>query len=233
MAADTTTETATDALGWTEEMLPGRRRETSWHESGHALAGRLLGLPVEHVSIRPGDHFFGHCQSGAVDVPEWNGLPGALHMNHEWRGFIEREIIVALAGPIAGGWSGYQLGEVDEIDKTWATRAAVALDRVSPRTRELIVTFEAATTPGIDDETRARELAEKWGTFDDHPPLRITYYFEWLRNEAHDLLKTHFEHLKALAAALYDRPILTGPDIDDVLRGQRCRCHRWPKAVKP
>jgi hypothetical protein len=32
---------------------------TSWHEAGHALAGILVGQPLEIVSTRPGEQFSG------------------------------------------------------------------------------------------------------------------------------------------------------------------------------
>jgi hypothetical protein len=208
----------TDEYGWTEETLPFQRREASYHEAAHALAARLLGLPVDHVSIRRGDHFFGITSSGRGPVPEWNGLPGALYMNSGLRQFIERQIVTDLAGHIGSlaSWEPYD--EFAEIDNTWAHRAAAALDAVSPRTRELILASEASPATK-DDETRARELAEKWSTFDSTPPSSLTYYIEWLRGESRDLLADHADQLKAIADQLSKRVILTGPQVDEILRG--------------
>lgn len=218
----------TDDLGRPDERTPAQRRATSYHEAAHGLAGRVLGLPVDHISIRIGEHFSGIANIGWGPQPEWNGLTGALLMNWGWRNYIERQIVVDLAGHFGSMASRYPYDEFKDTDDTWARRAAAVLEEVSPRTRELILAEEASPETD-DDETSARKLAEKWSTLLDPLPSHLFHYIEWLRGEAHDLIVDHFDQLVAIADQLYKRFVLTGPQIDEIRRGLRCSCHYWPK----
>jgi hypothetical protein len=215
------------------------RRQTSYHEIGHVLAARLLNVPVDHVSIRPGDHFGGIAHFGAVPKPTDIGgyaVP-MVAQPREFRDYCERDMLTSLAGPIGGLMAG-PLGRSDltDADDDFALRAAAALERVSPRTRELVLTAEKAPEESFhNDEDEAMRMAVLLNS--NHPeatPTTINYFHvNMMREEAKQLLEKHSEQLLALAAELLKRTILTGPEIDDILRtAPPCRCHTWPE-VKP
>ena len=61
---------------------------TAYHEAGHAVMALALGRPVACVSALPGRGFLGTCEFGKA----------VFRPSEDW---LEREILIALAGPAA------------------------------------------------------------------------------------------------------------------------------------
>jgi hypothetical protein len=187
-------------------------RQTSYHEAGHTLAARLLNVPVDHVSIRPGDHFGGVAYFGDVPKPTDIGdyaVPMFMQPR-DLRDYCERDMLTSLAGPIGGLMAG-PLGRSDlaDTDADFALRAAAALERVSPRTRELILADEKAPAEAFhDDEDKAMRMAVLLKANHPEPtPTMINYFHvNMAREEAKQLLEKHSEQFLALAEELLGAP---------------------------
>jgi hypothetical protein len=200
---------------WPAEWLPARRRETAWHESGHALAAVLLGLPVEHVSIVRTSETLGHARFVHAS-PDDHGRSGicTLDQPSTLRDWAERAIIYSLAGPIAGLFSGpMEPGRSDDFDE----REALAIARRSDRIRELTAALEA--DPGQSDDENAPNLS---GFLTGSAAMQ---HVAWLTAETRALLERHAAALVALAGALYEAVEMTGPEIEAVIRANPCTCH--------
>ena len=111
------------------------RELTAYHEAGHAVAALTLGRPVAWVSIRPDRKFLGVCAFGK----------GVFRPSEDW---VEREAIIALAGPAA------EAGLTGQLD--WA--AAV---------HDHDYAFGLARGRGGDDR-RADRLVKRWLAKADH-----------------------------------------------------------------
>jgi len=105
------------------------RELTAYHEAGHAVAALTLGRPVAWVSIRPDRKFLGVCAFGK----------GVFRPSEDW---VEREAIIALAGPAA------EAGLTGELD--WAAAA-----------HDHDYAFKLARGRGGDDR-RAERLVKRW-----------------------------------------------------------------------
>ena len=116
-------------------MTPDRRDVTAYHEAGHAVAALVLGRPVSWVSIRPDRKYLGVCAfAKAVFRP-----------SEDW---VEREAVIALAGPAA------EAGFTGELD--WAGAA-----------HDYDYAFDLARGRG-GDEKRADRLVKRWLAKADH-----------------------------------------------------------------
>jgi hypothetical protein len=111
------------------------REVTAYHEAGHAVAALALGRPVAWVSVRPDRKFLGVCAFGK----------GVFRPSEDW---VEREAIIALAGPSA------EAGFTGELD--WAGAA-----------HDHEYAFGLARGRGGDDR-RADRLVKRWFAKADH-----------------------------------------------------------------
>jgi ATP-dependent Zn protease len=66
----------------------------AYHEAGHAVAGHVLGLTVEGLSIVPGEHY-----AGLADVPV--DLDSAYGSPEESDDYLRRHLVCFLAGAVA------------------------------------------------------------------------------------------------------------------------------------
>ena len=112
-----------------------QRAVTAYHEAGHAVAALVLGRPVAWVSVRPDRKFLGVCAFGK----------GVFRPSEDW---VEREAIIALAGPAA------EAGLTGELD--WAAAA-----------HDHHFAFGLARARGGDDR-RADRLVRRWLAKADH-----------------------------------------------------------------
>lgn len=91
------------------------RRETAYHEAGHAVADHVLGLRVERVTINPVGVFGGLCQSSPAGAPvvsqEFLSDLAAIEAKYYGRvappvatlegEALDRQLVQLLAGPEA------------------------------------------------------------------------------------------------------------------------------------
>jgi hypothetical protein len=185
-------------------------RRTAYHEAGHALAGWLYDRPLAVVSLRATERYNG--------VTRWESAHDswrttfdvnapALLQPIDVRNAIEREIVVCLAGPIAGELAlpttGYYGPDPCEVD---AEREATGFAALSPRAQELIVGMEGDPARGIDDEVSALHLSHAL-TWDDS---EAAAHLAWLRVTARNLVVSRWYRLAALADVLLERRFLDG-----------------------
>lgn len=187
--------------------------------------GVLAGRPLEFVSIRKGERYAGLTRFVPVEPPDFTLAPYALQ-DRAYRDFIETSMMVDLAGPVGGLFcppaDALYLPDDDEADERRAREQAAALDRQSPRHRELIVADERRTDPAALDEDRAWTLSSALVV-----PDAVYHHVELMRAETMALLVAHRRQLAAIAAALRTQHVLTQADVDAALAGTRCACHSW------
>jgi ATP-dependent Zn protease len=95
------------------------RKVVAYHEAGHAVIARKLGITVEHISMCP---------------PDERGVAGALtqsagHKNRDIEGF-KADATVALAGPIAQVQMFPGTPQEHEDDEMTAKNAAVIIAHI-------------------------------------------------------------------------------------------------------
>jgi hypothetical protein len=191
-------------------------RRTSYHESGHALAGWLYDRPLAIVSIRPGQFYTGVTRWESADrgwVDSFDpGLPALLEPTNV-RKAIEREIVISLAGPIAGSLAvittGYYEPAACEVE---AEREAAGLAALTPRAQELVVALEGEPG-GVQDEESARHLSHAL-TWDDN---EAAMHLAWLRVTARNLVISRWYRVAALADVLLERRVLDGDSAVQIL----------------
>lgn len=195
-------------------------RRTAHHEAGHALAGWLYDRPLAIVSIRPGQGYGGVTRWETADrswMESFDANAPALLEPTNVRNAIEREIVIALAGPIAGHLAvvttGYYSPDACEME---AEREAEGLAALSPRAQELVIAMEAE--PGIgSDEEAAGHLSHAL-TWDDR---EAATHLEWLRVTAHNLVVSRWYRLTALANVLLERRVLDGETAVEIISSAR------------
>jgi hypothetical protein len=82
------------------------KKSLAYHEAGHAVIARVLGIEVLRATIRPDEFFAGHVMHGArwPDREDANGTIAAEDREEEWQRRMEMaedRAKLALAGPIA------------------------------------------------------------------------------------------------------------------------------------
>jgi len=118
------------------------------------------------------------------------------------------------AKPVTG-YVGLSKGEVA------VAAAAAALERLSPRGRELLVASEAATDH-VNDQTAARHLSQM---VNDSQSIVVEAHLRWLRLVADTLVRSHLNAVRSFAQALLEREVLGAEEIDAIWRTSRCHCH--------
>lgn len=162
--------THADRMGRPTDRLLGF---TAYHEAGHAVVARVLRRQLVLVSVRPSRNRLGLVQCGRH--PSFGR--GATR-NRSWRTWtLEREIVIAIAGPIAealarGRRSFPGAGEDAEViarllrcitrDKASQLELAIQL---ADKARELLATYWRAVEAVADQlvarqQLSGRELAE-------------------------------------------------------------------------
>jgi hypothetical protein len=116
-------------------MTATQRVVTAYHEAGHAVAALVLGRPVAWVSIRPDRKYLGVCAFAK----------GVFRPSEDW---VEREAVIALAGPAA------EAGFTGQMDWTGAAH-------------DYDYAFGLARGRGGDDK-RADRLVKRWLAKADH-----------------------------------------------------------------
>ena len=190
-------------------MTPERRRHVALHEAGHAVASDLFGMPLEYVSIRPGETFDGITSGDPHPIPPgFDASRPVAAQPHEVRAAVERRILGDLAGDVAARYLAAEPATVrcDPLEAAEIDRQA--LTAVGPRTAELVVREEERTEPHESDEAKAWELADAFAG-----PETGWRYLEWLRSEARDLAIRYHPAILRVADALERSGILTGEQV--------------------
>ena len=188
-------------------MTAEDRRRTALHEAGHAVAGVVMGRPLEYASIRPGRTFSG------IAVPVPRDRPPGFDPDRfvpvqpaELRADVERQIVTVLAGDLAALYlaeprSGYVDTSEEEV--------AAALEALGPRVAELVIHHETDEVPTDSDEERARGLALAFIGND----AGAAHYLAWLRAEASQLVIRYRAAIVRVADALERHAVLAGDAI--------------------
>jgi hypothetical protein len=142
-----------------EPLSAAEERELlAYHELGHATACYLLGRPITLVSLVPTRTWDGVCFHRAERVRLDGDLTRPLLML-PWRlrSAIEREIVIALAGPAAEELSRrrpsgyYEEGADEQVARRMAMSATL-----TSRERELLASGDSDETIESDLETSVR-----------------------------------------------------------------------------
>lgn len=192
-------------------MTDATRRRTAIHEAAHAVASVVLGVPVDYVSVRPGQTFSGityGVQRTLSDLDGFDPFRAVTQQPAALRADIERKVMMTLAADIAvrnlgpGPMSGY-----DEPKEAEAI-AYQTLARFGPRLAELIVAQETSEEPSEYDETKARDLVYGFAG-----PDAAVAYLEWIRADAGELVRRYQAAILRVADALERRAVLRGKHV--------------------
>jgi hypothetical protein len=189
------------------------RRCIAIHEAGHAVAHVVFGDTVEYVSIRRGKHFGGIAVPGVRSRPDKDQWDPFVPVNASPPGFrasVERQIVSGLAGEIAVALLYRPTGRnpTRAVEAEAETIARKALDELSPRVAELVVTNEQADAPMDTDETVAHDIARAFAG-----PEAGIFYLEWLRAEAREFVTRYQAAILRVADALERHAVLQGAQV--------------------
>jgi hypothetical protein len=214
-----------------QEVADLAKRRSAYHEVGHSIIALVTtGVPPRMVSLRPGTAYLAVCVLGDeivrapvgdldVDAPSFLQKPGL-------RLYLERKIAVDLAGSVAESLIGHREPSGYEAEDTPDERAAladsVALARLQPRARDLLVDIEALGTATTDLEAALATSYILSGNRDE-----ALAHLMWMRTVVRGLLVAHRDALERLAAALFEATILDTEAFLAVLHESRCVCHSF------
>jgi len=204
------------------------RPRMAWHEVGHGLASLLMtGRPPDLVSIRPGQAF--RAITFGTGGDRWEGQfdPDQLSLLQptELRRAIEHRIVISLSGDAATDLavpaeSGYQS---ITRDRQYAEAAGRALNRLTPRHRELLAVAETRSTPLESDEEAAAGFSFALTGGVDESLVHVL----WLRQVTRRLLLDHLDSMSRLVSRLLKDEVLDGETFAQIAREGRCGCHLW------
>jgi hypothetical protein len=207
----------------------GRERHAA-HEAGHAAVAVALGLSLDVVSLRRGKCF----TAVTMFAPPPRGpMSGGLAV---WprvadRDAEERMILVTLAGDLAEPYREPVAGYVEPTDDEVAARAAVeALERRSPRSAELLMAAEA--NEGLRND-RIHAHDRSW-SLHGYAERVVDPFLGYLGAIARELVVHHLFAIRAVARELVVKTVIDGPEVEAIIRSQRCICHRdWGQPAAP
>lgn len=209
-------EDARDKVRWGAErrsmkMEEEDRREIAYHESGHALAAKLLddATPLHKVSIIPQGMALGITMS----LPERDRYTRR-------RKELEAELCVFLAGRTAEELFGTDI----------TTGAQNDLDRATDLARSMVCRWGMSSIigPVSHHEVEESQLFSgnplRASSVSEATAVKIDEEITRLLGEAHDraqhLLEEHRDHVEAMVAALMKYEVLYSKDVDDILAGR-------------
>ena len=209
-------EDARDKVRWGRQkrsrvMTEETRMTTAYHESGHAIASRLLkeAHPLHKVSI----------------IPQGRALGMTMSLPEQDQYFVRRnemldELCLLLAGRVAEEMLCEDIGSGAQNDLDRATDIARAMvcrwgmsEKLGP------ISFHEYDEPSLSphEGMRARPFSEATA-------LKVDEEVSRLVRDAHEraraLLREHRKELECLAQALLKYEVLYAADIDDILAGK-------------
>ncbi|MFN8625332.1 MAG: ATP-dependent zinc metalloprotease FtsH [Candidatus Binatia bacterium] len=190
-------------------MSQEERRNTAYHEAGHALVAKLLpgADPVHKVSIIPRGMALGVTQQ--VPIDDRHSYTKDYILNSLTIRFGGRAAEELILGHVT-------TGAADDIEKAtdWARKMVCEWgmsDSLGPMT---FGKKEEQIFLGRDF-TQLQDYSEHTAVEIDGEVRRI---IQESYQQAKDLLSTNVDVLHKIAEALLDKEVLDGPEIDDILR---------------
>lgn len=212
--------------------LADDRARVAMHEACHAVVALVLAVPVDLLSIRPGEGYRGATLFAPGEILPWQDLvsnAAAPSQPPAAREAMERDIIVSLAGPASAYMLPPLSGHVPpDHDEERIAGALVALQRLDPALAcRLLAAESEPDSPEGHDSTRAQRVAWHLNGFDRTLANAHIYYLAAVANE---LVSRHRHAINAVAAALLEKTVLMGSDVERIAASNRCICHEWSLA---
>jgi len=193
-------------------LSPEERKNTAYHEAGHALVARLIpGTdPVHKVTIIPRGMALGVTQQVPVDD------------RHTWsKDYIADRLAIMFGGRAAEQLIFGQMttGAGDDLEKaTELARRMVCEWGMSERLGPMTFGKKEEQIFLGRDFTQMKDYSEKTAVdIDTEVRQIITAAYD----RAQELLQGHLDVLHTLAAALLEKEVLDGPEIDGIMRTLR------------
>ena len=169
------------------------------HESSHCIVARFLGLPVAGVTIKASADYAGLCFG--PDTEPSKVTPTVLREEAERRCNDATELL-----PLPG--------ERRDCTASWVVHAqSLVMESVAGWAGEELAGFNRELEAGSTDYIVARMYARSVVMSDEAVPSFVAA----CRADATQILKTHWSAVEAVAAALDERKMLTGADIDTII----------------
>ena len=187
------------------------RKTTAYHESGHALASRLLPEtePLHKVSIVPQGRALGMTMS----------LPERDRYNVQRKEMLEL-LTMLLAGRVAEEMF------CDDID----SGAESDLDRATEIARNMVCRWGMSEALGpvsyqeMDEQVFFGQDTRRSRAYSESTTIKIDQEISRLVNEAHDragkLIGAHRDELERMAQALLKYEVLYAADVDKIMAGE-------------
>jgi cell division protease FtsH len=193
-------------------LSPEERKNTAYHESGHALVARLIpGTdPVHKVTIIPRGMALGVTMQVPVDD------------RHTWsKDYIADRLAIIFGGRAAEELIFRQMttGAGDDLEKaTELARRMVCEWGMSERLGPMTFGKKEEQIFLGRDFTQAKDYSEKTAVDID---TEVRQIISGAYERAKALLRTHLDILHKMAAALLEKEVLDGPEIDEIMRAPR------------
>lgn len=199
-------------------MTEDERRNTAYHESGHAIVAKLLPKsdPVHKVTI----------------IPRGRALGVTMQLPEEDRYAYDREYLLTRIAILFGG----RIAE-EVFMHQMTTGASNDFERATQMARDMVTRYGMSEKLGVmvyaENEgevflgrsvTRTTHVSEKTMQAVD-AEIRRTLDEQYKR--ARDIIESHQDEMHAMAKALLEWETIDGEQIDDILAG---RAPRPPKA---
>ncbi|GAB7081804.1 ATP-dependent zinc metalloprotease FtsH [Megalodesulfovibrio paquesii] len=191
-------------------MTDEEKRNTAYHEGGHALVGRILpGTdPLHKVTIIP--------RGRALGVTQY--LPEDRHSYS--RTYLENRLAMMLGGRAA---------ELI-INNEYTTGAGSDIEQATNMARRMVCQYGMSEALGplnfserSDEVFIGRDLGH-YKTYSEETSrlidAEIKRFVEEGQQKALDILREHIDVLHAIAAALLERETISGDDVDRLIRGE-------------
>ncbi len=187
------------------------KRNTAYHEAGHALVAKLLPLsdPVHKVTI----------------IPRGRALGVTMMLPEEDKHSYSREYVNAKLRMMLGGRVAEEL-----IFNELTTGAGDDIRRATQMARKMVCEWGMSDVVGpmvIGDQNNEVFIGREWGharEYSEETARVVDGEVRKIIDDAHQdatsLLTKNIDHLHAIAAALIDRETITGEDIDLLMSGK-------------
>lgn len=190
-------------------LSPEERKNTAYHEAGHALVAKLIpGTdPVHKVTIIPRGMALGVTQQVPVDD------------RHTWsKEYIADRLAIMFGGRVAEELTSGQMttGAGDDLEKaTELARRMVCEWGMSERLGPMTFGKKEEQIFLGRDFTQTKDYSEKTAVdIDNEVRLIITAAYD----RAKDLLQGNLDILHKMAAELLEKEVLDGAEIDEIVR---------------
>ena len=191
-------------------ISPEEKRVTAYHEAGHALVAKLQpgADPIHKVTIIPRGRALGVTQQLPIDE------------KHNWsREYLLSNIIILMGGRVAE----------ELVIGTITTGAGSDIERATDLARRMVCEWGMSETMGPLTFGKKEEmifLGREIAQHQDYSEQTAVEIDREVRRmvmecyeRAKELVKSRLEALHALAAALLEREVLDGPEVEAIVSG--------------